>query len=133
MHYLLKAADVGTCVISEFKCMPQAEISPDDITAYNHLQIGFVDLAVKALQSLQCVQLGDEDAEVTEHGFVPAKYSYTFDASPGNIDANASFQLLQASLSLLSRLAPTTLGSSSKLGDYQSYTFGVDSAACLKE
>ena len=97
--------------------MPQAEISRDDITAYNHLQIGFVDLAVKALQSLQCVQLGDEDAEVSEHGFAPAKYGYTFDASPGNIDANASFQLLQASLSLLSRLAPTTLGSSSKLGD----------------
>ena len=120
-------------LISEFESMPQAEISRDDITAYNHLRIGFVDLAIKALQSLQCVQLGDKDAEVTEHGFAPAKYGYTFDASSGNIDANTSFQLLQASLTLLSRLAPTTLGSSSKLGDYQSYTFGVDFAACLKE
>ena len=120
-------------LISEFGSMPQAEISRDNIHTYNHLQIGFADLAVKALQTLQCVQLGAEDAEVTEHVFAPAKYGYTFDAFSGNIDANASFQLLQVSLSLLSRLAPTTLGSSAKLGDYQSYTFGVDFAACLKE
>jgi hypothetical protein len=120
-------------LISEFESLPQVEISRDDRTAYNHLRIGFVDLALKTLQSLQYVQIGAEDAEVTEHGFVSAKYGYAFEPSSENIDANASFQLLRASLSLLSRLAPTIVELSSKLGDDRTYTYGVDFAACLKE
>ena len=116
-------------LISEFE---SAEISRDDMTAYNHLRIGFVDLAVKALQSLQYMEVGGVDTNLTEHGFVHAKYGYTFDATPENIDANASFQLLRASLSILLRLAPTT-GSSSNMDAYHRHTFGVDFAACLKE
>ncbi|KAL3822464.1 hypothetical protein ACHAXA_006892, partial [Cyclostephanos tholiformis] len=122
-------------LISAFE---SSEIPHDDMTAYNHLRIGFVDLAVKALQSLQYGNKNEPDdhavdAELTEHGFAHAKYGYTFDATPENIDADSSFQLLRASLSLLLRLAPTMLGSTSNMGLYHRYTFGVDFAACLKE
>lgn len=117
-------------LFSEFE---SAEISHDDMAAYNQLRIGFVDLAVKALQSLQYTEIGGDDAKKTGHDFAHAKYGYTFDTTPENVDANASFQLLRVSLSILLRLAPTTLGSSSNAAVYHSYTFGVDFATCLKE
>lgn len=63
----------------------------------------------------------------------PSKYGYGFGGGqePGQDEA---FQLLCESLSLLSRLSPvTTMNWSSNLGDYQTYSYGVDFAACMKE
>jgi len=127
-------------LMSEFESLPQeARGARHDIVKYNDLRIGFTDLAVNALQSLQYVQMGaDDDAAAVVEDFAPSKYGYGFGAVSENNSKDASllgqeaaFQLLRTSLSLLSRLAPITMGS--KLGDYQTYTYGVDLAACLKE
>lgn len=125
-------------LMSEFESLPQDGRARDDIVKYNDLRIGFTNLAVNALQSLQYVQMGADDTTVVEDTFA-SKYGYGFGAvSENSADTTlsgqeAAFQLLRTSLSLLTHLAPKTIGSSSTLGDYQTYSYGVDFAACLKE
>ncbi|KAL9184106.1 hypothetical protein ACHAXT_002192 [Thalassiosira profunda] len=108
---------------SEFEGLPQEGMGRKETVAYNDLRIGFTDLAVNALQSLQAVQMGE--------GGTPVQGGFGAESSPGASDA--SQELLRSSLSLLSHLAPTSAAPSSTLGDYQTYTYGVDFAACLKE
>jgi len=131
-------------LVSDFESFPQGGLTRDDVVKYNDLRIGFTDLAVNALQSLQYVQLGatSDDSDVTVANaeiMAPSKYGYGFGAaSESRLDASllaqeAAFQLLSVSLSLLSRLAPTaTKDSGSNVSDYQTYSYGVDFAACLK-
>ena len=125
-------------LLSEFESLPQADRSRDDMVKYNDLRIGLTDLAVNALQSLTYVQQGDDyDNAVVEDISAPSKCGYGFSSSASdnnsyNASHEASFQLLRTSLSLLSRLAPTTMGSSSKMNDFLSLTYGVDFASCLK-
>jgi len=125
-------------LMSEFESLPQEGVSRGDTEKYKDLRIGFANLAVGVLQSLQYVQ---DDAAEDEDAFSPSKYGYGFGAvAESSADTalsgqEASLQLLRTSLSLLSRLAPSPIGSSStKLGsNYQTYAYGVDFAACLKE
>lgn len=126
-------------LFSEFESQPQGRRSRADTVKYNELRIGFTDLTVNALQSLHYVQLGADETAVAEDALAPSKYGYGFGGgSESSLDAvvlgqEAAFQLLLVSLSLLSRLAPTTASSSSQPGNYQTYTYGVDFAACLKQ
>lgn len=126
-------------LISEFDRSPKEGMPRQKIVKYNELRIGFTNLAVNALQSLQYVQLGVEANAVVEDEFAPSKYGYSFGATAEKssdvslLGQEAAFQLLCASLSLLSHLTPVTMGSNSKHEDYQSYAYGVDFAACLKE
>jgi len=124
-------------LISEFESLSQANRSRDDMVKYNDLRIGLTDLAVNALQSLKYTQQGDDnDNTAVEEVSAPSKCGYGFGSSAPDDDSDAaqgaSFQLLRTSLSLLSRLAPTTMGSSSKMNDFLSLTYGVDFASCLK-
>jgi len=115
-------------LILEFVSLSQDEVTSDAIMKYNYIRIGFTDIAVKSLQSLQYVQLDDNVNEIVEHGFVPSKFGFSFDGTK-----SASYQMLRSSLLLLISLVPSTLGSNTKLGDYQLLTYGVDFASCLKE
>lgn len=91
---------------------------------YNDVRIGFTELAVNALQSLQA-----NDTIKSADSSVAPKYEYGFDATLSG--AGASFQLLRVSLSLLLRLAPTSIGLNA--GDHTVFSYGVGFAACLKE
>jgi hypothetical protein len=115
-------------LISEVDNLSQDELTSDATMKYNYIRIGFADIAVKSLQSMQYVQLDGDDKEIVEDGFVPSKFGFSFDGT-----TNASFQVLRSSLLLLVSLVPSTLGSNTKLGDYQLLTYGNDFAACLKE
>jgi len=130
-----KLLSCALMLMTEFESLPQGRRTRNDVAKYNDLRIGFTDLAVNALQSLEYVQLeaNDDTAIVEEADHLPSKYGYGFGAI-SHLGQEAAFQLLRVSLSLLSRLAPTTtIGLSSKLGDYQNFTYGVEFAACLKE
>lgn len=113
-------------LISEFESLSKDELTSDAIMKYNYIRIGFTDIAVKSLQSMAYLQL--DDNEIVEHGFVPSQFGFSFDGT-----TCASFQMLRTSLLLLVSLVPSTLGSNTKLDDYQLLTYGVDFAACLKE
>ena len=128
-------------LIAEFENIPQRERVRDDIVRYNTLRIAFTDLSVNALQSIEYVQprtaSEESAAAIQDDAFVPTKYGYGFSASEHGLDLSGqevAFQLLLAAVSLLCRLSPTTtIGSGVSMGDYQTYSYGVDFAACLKE
>jgi len=122
-------------LMSELESLSQANRSRDDMVKYNDLRIGLTDLAVNALQSLKYIQQGDDNDNAVVIS-APSKCGYGFGSSAADDNdaaQGASFQLLRTSLSLLSRLAPTTMDSSSKMNDFLSLTYGVDFASCLKE
>lgn len=124
-------------LLSEYEGMPDEGRTRGDTTKYDDLRLGFADLAITTLQSLQYAQLGvDNNLESEE--FMPSKYGYSFGATsensldPSSSGQEAALQLLRSSLSLLTRLAPTS-GASSKPGNYQTYAYGADFASCLKK
>mmetsp|Transcript_12744 Transcript_12744/g.27521 ORF Transcript_12744/g.27521 Transcript_12744/m.27521 type:complete len:916 (-) Transcript_12744:83-2830(-) len=135
-----KLLSCALLLMTEFESLPRREKTREDVVKYNDLRLGFTDLSVNALQSLQYVQLGatDDIASVEDATLVPCKFGYGFGAvsektSP-HLGQEAALQLLRASFSLICHLAPTTkIGSSSNFADYQTHTYGADFAACLKE
>jgi hypothetical protein len=116
---------MALALVSEFEGLSNRQMTRDDMMRYKDLKIGFTDLAVNSLQSLQYVHSETRDIVTTEDTVVPRNYEYDFDAMSGT---RASFQLLRVSLSLLSRLAPTPTGS-----NQDSYSYGIGFAGCLKE
>jgi hypothetical protein len=112
-------------LFSGFESMPQGKITHNKTMSYNDLRIGFTDLAVNALRSLQYAHSDTSDIAVHDT-LVPTQYEYDFGATVSS--AGSSLQLLRVSLALLSRLTPTPVGSS-----HDDYQYGIDFAACLQE
>lgn len=97
--------------------------SREEVSRFNNLRIGFADLS---LSILACTQYEESD-NFTGEGPGQSKYMYSFSTEGSK---GESLKLLKTALALLSRLVPQA---NSSIGTpHQTYSYGVQFAACLK-
>ena len=97
--------------------------SREEFFRFNNLRIGFADLSLSVLACTQCEESNDFTGEGP--GRATYTYSYSNEGSKGE-----SLKLLKTALALLSRLVPQA---NSSIGTaHQTYSYGVEFAACLK-
>ena len=97
--------------------------SREEVFRFNNLRIGFADLS---LSILACTQYEESD-NVAGEGPGQKTYTYSFSTEGSK---GESLKLLKTALALLSRLVPQA---NSSIGtSHQTYSYGVEFAACLK-